>query len=410
MIGRFALILTVLLVSCLSCVAQTAALNPQKTETFRLEPDETKEFSIRLRKNGFANIEWLAAHDALIAIELVDSQGSVLERVSTDDWNSDALYFVAPFEGTYLLRIKLKRSETSIHPQSISVEYSDRFVRPSAARLKESRVINGYQVRILATKDDNYVLFEKGSVLKRVMRASGGADYIGFSFPDKLVPKMTPKARAQAMLLRDTPDKTGDGVPDVMVEYFSGGAHCCFQEYFINLGETADVVDHINTAHSGMGPLAKNPSGGLVFETSDNSWAYWPQGFATSPFPSVVLVFKRNKLTPDFARMKKPPPSLAVLRQMAFKARNQIGLAPYYGDDSDQPSPLFNDYAKDLSGPFYSVMLDLIYSGNEGIAWQFFDLVWPLEKKGKDIFRRDFQKKLSESIYSTRSVPRPTTL
>jgi hypothetical protein len=44
-------------------------------------------------------------------------------------------------------------------------------------------------------------------------------------------------------------------------------------------------------------------------------------------------------------------------------------------------------------------MLDLIYTGNEELAWQFLDLVWPPQKQGKALFIRDFKKKLLESEY-----------
>jgi hypothetical protein len=44
-------------------------------------------------------------------------------------------------------------------------------------------------------------------------------------------------------------------------------------------------------------------------------------------------------------------------------------------------------------------MLDLIYTGREGLAWQYLDLVWPSQKKGKAIFVKDFKEQLSKSQF-----------
>ena len=50
-----------------------------------------------------------------------------------------------------------------------------------------------------------------------------------------------------------------------------------------------------------------------------------------------------------------------------------------------------------MPSPFWDEMLELIYTGNEELAWQFLDLVWPPEKQGKELFIRDFKKQLLES-------------
>lgn len=44
-------------------------------------------------------------------------------------------------------------------------------------------------------------------------------------------------------------------------------------------------------------------------------------------------------------------------------------------------------------------MLDLIYTGNQDLAWQYLDLVWDSRKKGKKIFIRDFKEQLSGSQF-----------
>lgn len=43
--------------------------------------------------------------------------------------------------------------------------------------------------------------------------------------------------------------------------------------------------------------------------------------------------------------------------------------------------------------------INLIYSGHEASAWQFLDMVWPRNKRGKAIFIRDFKRMLAYSEY-----------
>ncbi|MEO6052361.1 MAG: hypothetical protein ABIP78_13670 [Pyrinomonadaceae bacterium] len=377
-------------------------LNPHQTVTFSLEPSQEQTYTIKLRENGFAEINWLVSDGVVLSVEIFDPLSKKLESISSDDWNGESLLFVAPKEGAYRLVVQYRKESETKNKQNISIEFNDKFNLPPKAKLKDSRTINGFNIKIMSTSDANYVLFEKNGVLKRIMESDGGlADYIGFSFPDRLEAKMTAQARQKAALLRNTLDKSGDGIPDVMIDYYSDGTHCCYQNYFINLGETVEQIESINTGHVGMWPFGKNPKGGLFFETADNTWAYWPDAFVSSAFPTVILEFRGNKLTPAFDQMKRSAPSLAVLRKKAEVAGNQISLFPYYGEDDENhgTQSLFQENVNDFSNTFYSEMLDLIYSGNEALAWQFFDLVWPRNKSGKELFRRDFNKRLSESNY-----------
>lgn len=145
------------------------------------------------------------------------------------------------------------------------------------------------------------VLIEKNRQLKRVLVSSGG-DPKGFSFPypDRISKPDPFASRREILLINSTPDKTGDGIPDVMIRYFFGGAHCCMEMYFINLGETVQTVDVLGMADGQEAiTVDKNPNGGLLFRTGDG-WGYWNTNFATSPVVEVILEFKNGKLRPNF--------------------------------------------------------------------------------------------------------------
>ena len=58
----------------------------------------------------------------------------------------------------------------------------------------------------------------------------------------------------------------------------------------------------------------------------------------------------------------------------------------------------------DFQEAFWSEMLDLIYTGHEPLAWQYFDMAWPAKKPGKEKFKADFKEALAESYYGTRNI------
>ena len=109
--------------------------------------------------------------------------------------------------------------------------------------------------------------------------------------------------------------------------------------------------------------------------------------------PTVIYEFdKSDKFVASFDLMRKPALSLMKLKRDAAAAKAKINLNPY-----TSPEDNFNDWEE----PFWGYMLDLIYSGYEDQAWQYFELVWPSKKKGKEKFLADFKEQLALSTYGT---------
>lgn len=400
-----------------STLEGTTILKPSELITFSLAPGQEKSFVLQMKEGDFADVQWLAREGLNLSFEIYDS--TLKKRFEKPFDDQASMWFVAPIAGDFLLVSKLAKDQNSeiTGAQRISVQYTNKFKLPVGTKQKDIRKINGYDIKIMsapgkeADNRNSIVLIEKSGQLKKIMKSSG-FDPQGFSFP---YPEYLTKADRAYMskadiakeernisLIKNTADKTGDGIPDVMIQYFSGGAHCCFEMYFINLGETVETVETIEMAHSeGIG-IDKNPKGGLLFHTADWNFAYWLTSFATSPAVGVTLEFKNGKLRPNFDLMKAPAPSFAVLKKKAQLQIPQLNLKPYKGQENIDPldySPLYKDDASYSDGVFWSEMLDLIYSGNEELAWQFLDMVWPPQKQGKALFIKDFKKQLLESHY-----------
>ncbi len=357
-----------------------------------------------MKKGEFADIQWLANEEMPLSVEIYDSiRKNLLEQASVDEYS---IWFVAPNDDDFVVVCKYEKAENFSQPQTISLQYKNKFKLPAGTKLSSAKKINGFDVKIMTTPSESQefssgqnsvVLLEKGGQLQKVIKAFGDGSIAGFYFADDITRTYSKEDKQSVLLLKNTSDKTGNGVPDVMINYYSGGSHCCAEHIFIDLGDWATMIDSIGTAHVGMNAKSKNSKGGLFYETADNAFAYWGGAFAGSPFPNVILEFKDGKLRPNFDQMRKPAPSLAVLKRKAQTVRQKLSVEPYKGIDN--PDTVI--YKEEFLGEpdFWGEMLDLIYTGHEDLAWQYLDLVWSPQKQGKNIFIEDFKSQLNESDF-----------
>ena len=378
-------------------------LTSDKSAKFSIEDRKTHEFSIELKADEICNITTDASEDLPLLMELVMPNGNDLKK---DIDPNEGYVFVADIPGTYKLVLSISDGITdeelaNLKGKEVSLRYSNKFRLPSGAKTAATRLINGYQVKIANEGSDEgktFLVIQKAGKLKALMRAAKEING-GFYFSDDPKQIDGANAKASAALMRNTLDKTGDGTTDIAVEYYSGGAHCCFEITFFELGSNVRQLPAIDTANDRLTAIAKKPGGGLRFEYSEQAFAYWNINFAQSPMPAVIWEFdKSDQLSPRFDLMKKPAPSTAKLKRDAALMRSKIKLDPY-----TSPEDNFNDWEE----PFWAEMLDLVYTGHEDLAWQFFDMVWPAQKRGKQKFRSDFNQQLSTAAYGERKRDRP---
>ncbi|MDD2736260.1 MAG: hypothetical protein PHF56_20200 [Desulfuromonadaceae bacterium] len=178
-------------------------------------------------------------------------------------------------------------------------------------------------------------------------------------------------------------DVTGNGVPNLVVSSYSGGAHCCVSFEIFELGVEFRKIATLDVTDSYYSHFEKRPGEkGLVFVADDFTFAYWNTGFAQSPAPEVILRYCNGayRLADDL--MRKPAPSDITLLGYAERIKNK----PEW--KNGEPAPLLWD-----------VMLYLIYNGNAESAWKLFDIAWPKNIFGKAEFLQDFKKQLARSQY-----------
>ena len=178
-------------------------------------------------------------------------------------------------------------------------------------------------------------------------------------------------------------DMTGKGIPNLLISEFSGGAHCCFRFFLFEIGEKFRKLAEIEAGHSELAYF-KDLDGDRSLEFLGNDWtfAYWHTGFALSPAPQIILRFQDDRYVLSEDLMRKPAPSALEIGSKVQEIRHNESWR-----ENEPPVDL------------WAWMLELIYSGQAGTAWEVFDKAWPEEISGKKAFLDEFRAKLATSPY-----------
>ena len=389
----FLLIFSVLTAVFSSVAAQTdEKLEANKEKKFAMAKLDEKVFALDLKKGDFADVYW--QEKGSNSLNFMVKSPSGVEVTKGGDF-MDSFPFVAAENGTYKVYFKPDQYSEGVAQWNMTVGYKNAFALPKTAKLQRQRKINGYNLKIYNSNDESdsgdygtYLVIEKAGKIKAV-RMGGSLVSGGFNFADDATLWDYPEGKKSSALFRTTPDKTGEGTPDVAIQYYTGGAHCCYKMYVYELGaDEVTALPVISGDDSDIIAVRKKTTGGLAIQTGDSNFAYWLTSFAGSPIPTVILSYKNGEFRPDISLMKKPAPTLVALKAKVAKAKKNITLKAYTGEENE-----------DFLYAFWDEMIDLMYSGNEKSAWQYFDLVWDSRKPGKEKFKEDFINKLNNSPY-----------
>jgi hypothetical protein len=215
---------------------------------------------------------------------------------------------------------------------------------PSTYVLEEERLIGRYTVQLWRNTAGDIMGFDniatisaEGQALVQIEMASGFGDLTGS-------------------------DITGEGHPDVIIETYSGGAHCCFSTIVYDLGPT--LTKMLETPQSNCGGQFEDLDGDGVFEfvTCDDLFAYAYCPFAASPVVQVILQYEPGRgylpASPRFAHLYAE--EVAAHTQMAQEARPGE-LGEWDGTTKCGVLPL---------------MLDYLYTGRADQAWTEFNRLY----------------------------------
>ena len=91
-------------------------------------------------------------------------------------------------------------------------------------------------------------------------------------------------------------DVNGDGTPDIVLEGYSGGAHCCWTYYVVSLGAQPQLLAKFENER-GAAFRINQSTGRMEIETLDGNFDYFDElCHACSPFPDVYMRLDGKKL------------------------------------------------------------------------------------------------------------------
>ncbi len=168
-------------------------------------------------------------------------------------------------------------------------------------------------------------------------------------------------------------DINGDGQAEIILEEWSGGAHCCYTYKVYSLDRKNHLWGSI-VARDGTFAFADIDGDNKVEAIGpDFTFAYWNTSFAGSPAGVVILRPSRTQFTVALDLMRTPKPSDKELNALIEKTKKEI--AEYNKDFKSNDGTGFS-----LSSELWSRMIDLIYTGHANEAWELCRKAWPAGK------------------------------
>jgi len=158
-------------------------------------------------------------------------------------------------------------------------------------------------------------------------------------------------------------DVFGDGNPGLILEGFSGGAHCCYTYTIADLGDAPLVLSPVHNQTPFL--VFKDPARKQFrILTSDGAFDYF-DGLchACAPFPRVVLQATASGLHD-------------VSSQFVDQYDSDIALARARIGEGEIGKFEMSDFA-DAKPVVLEIVYSYLYSGRDAEAWQTLDKMWP---------------------------------
>ena len=186
-------------------------------------------------------------------------------------------------------------------------------------------------------------------------------------------------------------DINGDGKPELIVQGYSGGAHCCFTYQIISLSAGLPLVREIHDQVPVF--FAKRDDGGTEIRAGDGVFDYFLLPHADSVIPQIFLRLDGDKL------VDVSGDHVAEYDKQIEKARGELGAADL---DKLKKSTYNQNMLIDqlpTVKKVLTIVLNYLYSGRDDQAWQALGEMWPpadVERVKKLIIERRLRGLLSQ--------------
>ena len=215
-------------------------------------------------------------------------------------------------------------------------------------------------------------------------------------------------------------DLGSDGVPDILIYDYSGGAHCCATVKHIVCSDPPVLTAQISGWHCTPAYRDLDGDGRYEMIIHDASYAYWNACYAASPQPEVIFRIRNGhyEIAGDLMRSHAPAADkwktdikdlqhqLARYDQFIARRNSQtnenteVKLAP----EEEVDDNFFSGQAWRADGvcippAVWELLLNLIYTGQIDTAVNALDTMWPAGKPHKAEFANDLLGMIRGSWY-----------
>lgn len=227
---------------------------------------------------------------------------------------------------------------------------------PQAGGDKTVKEIHGFLIEFTATNNDD---FSFGQACRVAVRDSAGNTI--FSQED-----------FDFSLVMSDADVNGDGVQDLVLESFSGGAHCCWTYYIISLGEKPRLIKQFQNDR-GAAFIRNEQNGCVDIVTQDAAFdSFDDQCHACAALPVVYLRLDGEQFVDVGAEhiadydeiIAKNQQALSAVRRRNFRSAQ---ADPYQGDDGTDTT----------AQKILSIIFAYLYSGREAQSRRALQDLWP---------------------------------
>jgi hypothetical protein len=182
---------------------------------------------------------------------------------------------------------------------------------------------------------------------------------------------------------------TGDGIPNLVIGWWTGGAYCCSKYLILSLGDEIKVLNYIYNGCSAL--LFKDIDKDKSIELIGRDWKFqefWWSGDKDFIAPIVIWKFVDGKYEISTKLMKKTTPTEREMKEYSLKYKQE----------------------KRFESFLIHYLLDLVYSGNGDKIDKFYDIFAQINtgvieylgnnpKENKLRFLENFKENLRKSEY-----------
>ena len=164
-------------------------------------------------------------------------------------------------------------------------------------------------------------------------------------------------------------DLSGSGKPELVLEGYSGGLHCCYMYEIVSLGRTPQVL------HTFANPVPitfeKQTDGTALIRAADGVFDYFLVPHTDAVIPQLVLKPQGNNLIDVSAQYPE------IYDKEIEQARSQLTAEDIEKlRNANYHAQLYTDQIPTVH-KVLTIVLDYVYSGREEKAWQVMGEMWP---------------------------------